>query len=73
LGAGQSALQAAALLHENGAHPTLIIRGKDVWWSEEMPEHRSLRQRFQVSDVGPRSGPAEWALQHAPMMPYPPV
>lgn len=70
LGAGQSALQAAALLHENGAHPTLIIRGKDVWWSEEMPEHRSLRQRFKypMSVLGP--GQLNWALQHAPMMPY---
>lgn len=70
LGAGQSALQAAALLHENGAHPTLIIRGTDVWWSEQMPEHRSLQQRFKypLSVLGP--GRLNWVLEHAPMMPY---
>jgi cation diffusion facilitator CzcD-associated flavoprotein CzcO len=70
LGAGQSALQAAALLHENGARPTLIIRGSDVWWSEQMPEHRSLAQRwkFPISVLGP--GRLNWVLQHAPMMPY---
>jgi hypothetical protein len=70
LGAGQSALQAAALLHENGAHPTLIIRGTDVWWSEQMPEHRSLSQRWKypISVLGP--GRLNWVLQHAPMLPY---
>jgi cation diffusion facilitator CzcD-associated flavoprotein CzcO len=70
LGAGQSALQAAALLHENGAHPTLIIRGADVWWSEQMPDHRSLKQRlkYPMSVLGP--GRLNWVLQHAPMAPY---
>lgn len=70
LGAGQSALQAAALLHENGARPTIIIRGADLWWSEQMPEHRSLAQRWKypLSVLGP--GRLNWALQHAPMMPY---
>jgi hypothetical protein len=70
LGAGQSALQAAALLHENGAHPLLIIRGDDVWWSEQMSEHRSLAQRWKypLSVLGP--GRLNWVLQHAPMMPY---
>jgi cation diffusion facilitator CzcD-associated flavoprotein CzcO len=70
LGAGQSALQAAALLHENGAHPLLIIRGDDVWWSEQMSEHRSLAQRWKypLSVLGP--GRLNWMLQHAPMMPY---
>jgi len=70
LGAGQSALQAAALLHENGALPTLIIRGEDVWWSGRMPERRSLAERWEhpISVLGP--GRLNWVLQHAPMMPY---
>jgi FAD-dependent urate hydroxylase len=41
LGAGQSALEAAALLHENGADITLIARESKLHWSGPTPEHLS--------------------------------
>src|SRR2546421_5418306 len=32
VGAGQSALESAALLHEQGAEVVVISRAKDIWW-----------------------------------------
>jgi FAD-dependent urate hydroxylase len=41
LGAGQSALESAALLHEAGAEVLLIARRPEIYWNEPNPEHVS--------------------------------
>lgn len=41
VGAGQSALETAALLHESGAKVTLIVRRPTVAWVDPNPEHIS--------------------------------
>jgi cation diffusion facilitator CzcD-associated flavoprotein CzcO len=67
VGAGQSALQAAALLHENDVRVQLLVRGWGVWWMGKMPERRPLKARLKdpLSVLGP--GRLNWGLQHAPM------
>jgi thioredoxin reductase len=47
VGAGQSALETAALLHEHGAEPLLVVRGPKVHWSRPaVPEPRPLASRI---------------------------
>ena len=41
MGAGQSALETAALLHEAGAEVQVIARTKALSWNEPNPEHLS--------------------------------
>lgn len=66
IGAGQSALEAAALLHEAGARPQLLVREGSVGWMNRVPHSRSLwrRLRSPISSLG--SGPKAWALAHFP-------
>lgn len=67
IGAGQSALQAAALLHEHGAEVQMCVRGPEVHIGET-PSPRPLKQRLlnPASVLGP--GRKNWALQHFPML-----
>lgn len=67
IGAGQSALQAAALLHEHGADPALFVRGEGAWFSSKMAERRPLPERIKYpnSVVGP--GRFNWFLEHVPL------
>src|ERR1700737_868091 len=55
VGAGQSALESAALLHEFGAQPELLVRAANVVWILDRPWSRPpLRALFYgPSDVGP--------------------
>jgi thioredoxin reductase len=68
IGAGQTALEAAALLHEGGAHVQILAR-RDVWWSDRFGK-RSLFEalRNPNSVMGP--GRENWVLQHIPMLAY---
>ena len=69
VGAGQSALQAGALLHENGATARLLARGEVVWHGRTPKgARRTLRERVLApnSMVGP--GRENWVMQHAPML-----
>lgn len=69
IGAGQSALQAGALLHENGAQTRLLAR-EQVIWHGRTPEgaKRPLKERLLApnSIVGP--GRENWAMEHFPML-----
>ena len=47
IGAGQSALETAALLHEAGAKVQLLVRGQAVSWVDPNPEHLSWAGRIQ--------------------------
>jgi FAD-dependent urate hydroxylase len=67
IGAGQSALEAAALLHEAGAQPTLLVREDRIRWHARISPHgRSLWQRLRSPISGLGSGPKAWALTHFP-------
>jgi hypothetical protein len=56
IGAGQSALETAALLHEHGADVRVLVRGWSVAWNADPdPGPRSLPQRLRrpMSGLGP--------------------
>ena len=46
VGAGQSALETAALLHEGGADVQVIVRGKSLSWLDPNPAHLSRLGRI---------------------------
>jgi hypothetical protein len=70
IGAGQSALESAALLAERGAYPTVVSRTPRLEWAPE-PEHElgrravSKRLRWPISGLG--AGWASWACANVPL------
>ena len=46
IGGGQSAAETAALLHEVGARPRLVVRGPGIYWPAANPAHPRLRSRL---------------------------
>lgn len=68
VGAGQTALEAAALLHEGGARVQILAR-RDVWWSDPFSE-RSLRDKLLNPNTVVGPGRKNWVLQHLPWLPY---
>lgn len=66
VGAGQSALEAAALLHEAGAHPRLIVRDGELLWNVRSRPGGSpwRRLRSPLSALG--SGPKAWLMSRYP-------
>ncbi len=66
LGAGQSALEAAALLHEVGAAPQLFVRENAIKWHHQVGQDRSLWQRIRSPRSGLGTGPKAWALEKFP-------
>jgi thioredoxin reductase len=65
IGAGQSALETAALLHEAGAHVRVLIRENRVEWNSP-PKQRSLLARIVVPDAGIASGWKSVAISELP-------
>jgi len=66
IGAGQSALEAAALLHEAGARPQLVVRGDLVSWQTRVMRTRGLWRRLRSPISGLGTGPKAWALTNFP-------
>jgi FAD-dependent urate hydroxylase len=66
VGAGQSALEAAALLHEAGARPQLLIREDRVYWHYQVMRERSLWRKLRSPITGLGTGPKAWALTRFP-------
>ncbi|MDQ2882888.1 MAG: NAD(P)-binding domain-containing protein [Actinomycetota bacterium] len=67
LGAGQSALESAALLHEAGARVTVVARAPEVVWSgTPLPGQRSIRRRLREPESGLGSGWAIWFYSNQP-------
>lgn len=66
IGSGQSALEAAALLHEAGASPRLLIRKPSTLWMSRGSRTPTLWQRIRwpVSALG--GSPKAWALTQLP-------
>lgn len=66
VGAGQSALEAAALLNEAGARPQLLSRENTILWQTRVFRERSLWRRVRSPIAGLGTGPKAWALTHFP-------
>jgi FAD-dependent urate hydroxylase len=67
LGAGQSALETAALLHENGASVQVVARETTVRWNgEPLPLDRPLLQRMREPEAGLGSGWSTWFYSRKP-------
>lgn len=66
VGSGQSALEAAALLHEAGASPRLLIRKPSTLWMTRGSRTPTLWQRIRwpISALG--GSPKAWALTQLP-------
>jgi hypothetical protein len=66
IGGGQSALEAAALLHEAGARPQLLVRDQALLWHHRVLQERSLWRRIRSPITGLGAGPKAWALTRIP-------
>lgn len=66
IGAGQSALEAAALLHEAGAQPHLLVRDAAISWHHRVLQERNLWRRLRSPISGLGTGPKAWALTRFP-------
>jgi hypothetical protein len=65
IGAGQSALETAALLHEAGARVSILVRRHQVEWN--LPSQpRPLLERIIAPDAGVASGWKSWAISEMP-------
>lgn len=66
IGSGQSALEAAALLHEAGASPRLLVRKPSTLWMTRGSRTPTLwqRVRWPISALG--GSPKSWALMQWP-------
>jgi len=67
LGAGQSALEVAVLLHEAGAHPLLVARKPPVFHGRT-PLRRSWFERLRRPLTVLGEGRLSWVLQHFPWL-----
>jgi cation diffusion facilitator CzcD-associated flavoprotein CzcO len=67
IGAGQSALQTAALLHEQGAKVRVLARKTWIEWNATPTNApRSLYSRFRYPPTGLGPGRRNWVFQHLP-------
>lgn len=67
LGAGQSALETAALLRESGASVRIVARRNGIAWNGLPPtEERSLRRRLREPEAGLGTGWATWFYSEHP-------
>jgi FAD-dependent urate hydroxylase len=67
VGAGQSALETAALLHENGARVQVLARRPQVAWNgQPLALDRPLPQRLREPESGLGSGWATWLYSNHP-------
>lgn len=69
LGAGQSALESAALLHEGGAEVTLVARESALKWNgQPLALDRPLLSRLKEPESGLGSGWATWFYTRQPQL-----
>src|SRR5260370_4466541 len=70
IGAGQSALEVTALLHEAGARPQLLVRASTILWMNRVSQVRNLWRRLRSPISGLGTGPKAWALTQFPGAPH---
>ena len=68
IGAGQSAIEYAALLHEAGAAVHVVARRPIVWLSRDRFGERSLVERIRAPDAGIAPGWKNWILEYMPYL-----
>ncbi|MGH3946579.1 MAG: NAD(P)-binding domain-containing protein [Pseudonocardiaceae bacterium] len=67
IGAGQSALESAALLHESGARVTVLARAPGlVWNGDPLAAQRSVRRRLREPEAPLGSGWTTWFYSTQP-------
>lgn len=66
IGGGQSALETAALLNENGAEVQLVTRSPLRWLSGDSMDDRTLIRRIRHPKAGIAPGWFNWALEYFP-------
>ena len=67
VGAGQSALESAALLHENGAYVQLVARTPKLAWNgAPLPPDRPFIRRLREPEAGLGSGWSTWFYSRHP-------
>jgi Pyridine nucleotide-disulphide oxidoreductase len=67
MGAGQSALESAALLHESGADVRLVARKPSLAWNgRPLPPDRSFLARLREPEAGLGSGWSTWFYSRHP-------
>jgi FAD-dependent urate hydroxylase len=66
VGAGQSALEAVALLLEVGAAPQLVVREEKIKWQTRVRLQRSAWRKLRSPISGLGTGPKAWALTRFP-------
>jgi thioredoxin reductase len=69
IGAGSSALEAAAVLHESGARAQVLVRGAPPIFFDRIKTNRSLRERIMVPNSVLGQGAFSWLLEHVPLGP----
>lgn len=68
IGAGQSALEAAALIHEQGGTPIVVLREQQVAWnSKPGGSSRPLRERWRYPASGLGEGREQWFCANLPL------
>ncbi len=68
IGAGQSALESAALLRENGATVRLIARQERLTWNGDPRPNPSWIEQLRNPDAGLGSGWRSWAVSELPFL-----
>jgi thioredoxin reductase len=68
IGGGASALETAALLHEAGASPQVLVRGEQIVFHTRFDSNRSLSDRLRAPNSVLGTGRKSWALDHFPML-----
>ena len=66
VGAGQSAMEAAMLLHETGARPHVIARGPQIAWNKRVSQRRAWWHKLRSPISGLGTGPKAWLLTTFP-------
>lgn len=68
IGAGGSALESAALLHEAGVKTRLVARRKQITWNGPPRADRSLIERLRTPEAALAPGWRSWAVSELPFL-----
>jgi FAD-dependent urate hydroxylase len=70
IGAGASAIEAGALVHEAGGHSEIFVRGEEPVFHGRTPRDRSLFDRLKNPMTVLGASRTSWILQHLPLSVY---
>jgi cation diffusion facilitator CzcD-associated flavoprotein CzcO len=70
VGAGASSVEAGALVHEAGGRPRVLVREREIVFSQRAPRHRPLHQRIRYPQSVLGQGSRNWTLDNVPYAIY---